>query len=289
MVSSFSAPRSPFLPLPGRWVVFCPYVVLLQVPCPYGRLPLTWGPSVPPYLSVPFCPLPYPCPCPFPPRCGGGGLGGGGADGPGLGVGGMEPLAEGLGGVGGAEALDRVAEESLPCHLRHDGLRGGLVGVGRGAGADLPEGVHHLHPFSPSRSPGPRHPAAEFLQGRGRPPDEVGGGLGGGRGPSSRSWSGGRRTWTCSHSGRGGALGSGSGGGGGWGWRTGTAEGGMGSPAGLVGGGGGGQVRGGGLRGGGHSGFLCECSPFSLCRCALHPLCGFWWLLGVCWCNPYAV
>ena len=42
----------------------------------------------------------------------------------------LEPLAEGLGGVGGAEALDRIAEEGLPCRLRQDGLRGGLVGVG---------------------------------------------------------------------------------------------------------------------------------------------------------------
>ena len=37
-----------------------------------------------------------------------------------------------------------------------------------------------MHPFSPSRSPGPLHPAAELLQSGGRPPGEVGGGLGGG-------------------------------------------------------------------------------------------------------------
>ena len=42
----------------------------------------------------------------------------------------LPPLAEGLGGVGGAEALDRIAEEGLPCRLWHDGLRGGLVWVG---------------------------------------------------------------------------------------------------------------------------------------------------------------
>ena len=42
------------------------------------------------------------------------GWGGGGAAGRGLGVGGLEPLAEGSGGVGGAEALDRVPEEGLP-------------------------------------------------------------------------------------------------------------------------------------------------------------------------------
>ena len=105
---------------------------------------------------------------------------GGGAGRPGLGVGGLEPLAEGLGGVGGAEALDRIAEEGLPCRLRHDGPRGGLVGVCGGAGAHLLEGMHHLHPFVPSRSPGPLHPAAELLLSGGKPPGEMGGGLGGG-------------------------------------------------------------------------------------------------------------
>ena len=100
-------------------------------------------------------------------------------------MGGLEPLAEGLGGVGGAEALDRIAEEGLPCRLRHDGLRGGLVGVGGGAGAHLLEGMHHVHPILPSRSPGPLHPAAELLQSGGRPPGEVGGGLGGG---GVRAW-----------------------------------------------------------------------------------------------------
>ena len=109
--------------------------------------------------------------------------------GPGLGVGGLEPLAEGLGGVGGAEALDCIAEEGLPCRLWHDGLRGGLVGVGGGAGAHLLEGMHHVHPIVPCSSPGPLHPAAELLQSGGRPPGEVGGGLGGGgvraRGPGA--------------------------------------------------------------------------------------------------------
>ena len=78
-------------------------------------------------------------------------------------MGGLEPLAEGLGGVGGAEALDRIAEEGRPCRLWHDGLRGGLVGVGGGAGAYLLEGMHHVHPILPSRSPSPLHPAAELL------------------------------------------------------------------------------------------------------------------------------
>ena len=102
-------------------------------------------------------------------------------------MGGLEPPAEGLGGVGGAEALDRIAEEGLPCRLWHDGLRGGPVGVGGDAGAHLLEGMHHVHPIMPSRSPGPLHPAAEVLQSGGRPPGELGGGLGGGgvcaRGP----------------------------------------------------------------------------------------------------------
>ena len=134
---------------------------------------------------LPVCPclplaLPLPMPFPFPMWWWLGGQGG--AAGPGLGVGGLEPLAEGLGGVGAAEALDRVPEEGLPCRLRHDGLRGGLVGVGGVAGAHLLKGVHHVHPFSPSRSPGPLHPAAELLQSGGRPPGEVGGGPGGGEG-----------------------------------------------------------------------------------------------------------
>ena len=83
---------------------------------------------------------------------------------------------------GGGEALDRVAEEGLPCRLRHDGLRGGLIGVGGGAGAHLLEGVQHVHFFSPSRFPGPLHPEAVLLQRGRRPPGEVGGGPGGGEG-----------------------------------------------------------------------------------------------------------
>ena len=145
------------------WALPCPLAgVYLSAPCP----PLACALSLPGVVVVGW---------------------GGGAAGPGLGVGGLEPLAEDSGGVGGAEALDRVPEEGLPCRLRHDGLPGGLVGVGGGAGADLLEGVHHVHPFSPSRSPGSLHPTAELLQSGGRPPGEVGGGLGGGgvraRGP----------------------------------------------------------------------------------------------------------
>ena len=43
-------------------------------------------------------------------------------------MGGLEPMAEGLGGVEGAKALDRIAEEGLPCRLRHDGLRAASLG-----------------------------------------------------------------------------------------------------------------------------------------------------------------
>ena len=194
LVSSVS--WSPFPPRPGSWVVSCPHVVSLSAPCP-----CVWLPS----LGALPCPLVCvllgaPCPSlalvlPLPGVVVAGGAGwGGGAGGPGLGVGGLEPLAEGLGGVGGAEALDRIAEEGLPCRLRHAGLRGGLVGVCGGAGAHLLEGMHHVHPFVPSRSPGPFHAAAELLQSGGRPPGEVGGGPGGGgvrvRGPGA---AGGRR------------------------------------------------------------------------------------------------
>ena len=134
-----------------------------------------------PECSLVSLALPLPLSCPFLVWWWREGRGGDGAPAAqALGVGGLEPLAEGLGGVGGAEALDRIAEEGLPCRLRHDRLRGGLVGVCAGAGAHLLEGMHHVHPFVPSRSPDPLHPAAELLQSGGRPPGEVGGGLGGG-------------------------------------------------------------------------------------------------------------
>ena len=178
VVPSFSVPRSPLLPLPGPWVVSCPHVVSL------GALSF-WAPAthlgrlVAPLPECPLLSLALPLPLPFPFPVWWWWDGGGGADGPGLEVGGLEPLAEGLAGVGGAEALDRIAEEGLPCRLRHDGFRGGPVGVRAGAGAHLLEAVHHVHPFSPSRSPDPLHPAAELLQSGGRPPNEVGGGPGG--------------------------------------------------------------------------------------------------------------
>ena len=121
-----------------------------------------------------------------------------GADGLCLGSSGSEPPAEGFGGVRAAEALDRVPGEGLPCRLWHDGLQGRLVGVCGGAGANLLDNVHHVHPFLHSRSPDPLQPAGELPQGGSRPPGEVGGGLGDGglqaRGPGAAvtgAWGGG--------------------------------------------------------------------------------------------------
>ena len=144
-----------------------------------------FGPFLAPLPEFPFLYLALPLPAPFPYPLwrwwGGGGV-----------CGALMAQAWGwvawshrrrvLGAVGGAEALDRVVEEGLPCRLRHGGVRGGLVGVCAAASADLLEGVHHVHPFAPSRAPAQLHPAAELLQGGGRPPDEVGGGAWGGEG-----------------------------------------------------------------------------------------------------------
>ena len=47
--------------------------------------------------------------------------------------------------------------------------------------------------------------------------------------------------------------------------------------------------RGGAPRDGVLCGFLCWCGPLAPCRCALHPPCGFRWLVGVRWCDPYGV
>ena len=163
-----------FLP----WCCAAPVALSLWAPaCHLGCLlaPLPGCPF--PSLALPL-PLPFPFPVGWWRARGGGGMWG--ADGPCLGLGGLEPQAEGFRSVGAAEALDRVPEEGFPCRLRHDGLRSGLVGVGGGAAADLLEGVHHVHLFSPSRSPGPLHPAADLPQGGDRPPGEWGRGLGGG-------------------------------------------------------------------------------------------------------------
>ena len=169
---------SPSCPFGGSLLPCCvaPGALYLWAPACHFR------PVLAPWPECLFLSLALPLPVPFPfPVWWWWGVGGacGAPMAHALGVGGLEPPAEGLAGVGGAEAPDLVPEEGLPCRLRHDGLRGGLVGVGGGAGADLLEGVHHVHPFSPSRSSSPLHPAAELLQGGGRPPGELGGGLGG--------------------------------------------------------------------------------------------------------------
>ena len=103
-----------------------------------------------------------------------------GADGPCPVLGGLEPPAEGFGGVEVAEAPDRVPKEGFRCPLRRRGLGGGVGGVGGDAGEDFLESVGGVTPFTPSRSPCPLYPADELPQGRGRPPGEVGGGQGGG-------------------------------------------------------------------------------------------------------------
>ena len=166
-----------------------------------------------------------------------------GADGHSLGVGGLEPPAEGAGGVGGAQALDRFPEEGFSCPLRHGALRGGVVVVGGGAGEDFLKSVEGVTPFTPSRSRGPLQPAAKLPQDAGRPPGEVGGGQAEeglrARGPGGAvvgAWGGrcvslarangkrgavrrGRRTRTWDGSGAcGDGRRRGSGLGGGWGW-----------------------------------------------------------------------
>ena len=185
--------------LPGFWSwrpPWCPFPLCLGPrSCPFlgGLLPpccvssgalslwvpaLTWGLSVPSCLNVPCCPLLSPCPCPSPSRCGGGGVARG-RRWPRPGGGWPGAIGGGLGGCRGGRG-PRPQEEGLPCRLRNDGFRGGLVGVGGGAGAHRLEGVPHVHLLLPSRSPGPLHRAAKLLQNGGRPPGEVGGGPGGG-------------------------------------------------------------------------------------------------------------
>ena len=116
VASSFSAPRSLFLPLPGPWVVFCSCVVSSRCPVPVGACLSPWA------LPCPLAGVSDPVPCPPLARAlsipgvvvvrFGGGLWG--AHGPRLEPGGLDPPAEGFGGVGGAEALDRVPEEGFP-------------------------------------------------------------------------------------------------------------------------------------------------------------------------------
>ena len=54
-----------------------------------------------------------------------------------------------FGGVGGAKALNCVPEEHFPCSPRHYSLRGGVVGIGGGAGEDFLEGVEVVVLLSP--------------------------------------------------------------------------------------------------------------------------------------------
>ena len=102
-----------------------PFLVFGWFPAPMWCLfrrpvPVSACPHLGPLRALlPECPLvspalPLPLSSPFVVWWWGGAGWGGGADGPGPGVGGLEPLTEGLGGVGGAEALDRIAEEGLP-------------------------------------------------------------------------------------------------------------------------------------------------------------------------------
>ena len=67
-------------------------------------------------------------------------------------MGGLEPPADGLGGVGGGwEDLDDVQEKGLPLALGHGALRGVVVGVVGGAGEELAEGVESVLPPLPAR------------------------------------------------------------------------------------------------------------------------------------------
>ena len=184
---------------PLLYASWCPSLRLLPQchdPWPFLFLVLRW--FLAPVSHCPRCPvpvgaclLPLASPCPLAaglpyalslPGVLVEGRGGGlwGADGPCPGQGCLKPPPEGFRGVGGADSLDSVPEEGCPCRLRHGGIRGGLVGAGGDAGADLLEGLDHVHPLTPSCSPGRLHPAAELPQGGYRPPGETGGGKGGG-------------------------------------------------------------------------------------------------------------
>ena len=41
-LKTFETTRSLVLPLPGPWVGYCSRVLLVPVPCPCGRLPVTY-------------------------------------------------------------------------------------------------------------------------------------------------------------------------------------------------------------------------------------------------------
>ena len=98
----------------------------------------------------------------------------------------------------------------------------------RGCGCGPPRRCAPCAPHLAFPLPRPTSPSGRAPAKRGQTTRRGRQGPGGGRGPSSRPWSGGRRTWTCGGGGRGGAWGCGSGGGRRWGWTTGTGDGGRG-------------------------------------------------------------
>ena len=147
---------SPSWPLSGFLLPRCvaPGAPSLWAPaCHFGRFraPLPESPSLPLALPLPV-PLPFPVWWWW--------VGWGGTAGQGLGVGGLELLAESSGAVGGAEALDRVPEEGLPCRLRHNGLRAASLGS---AGVRVRTSSKVFTMCTPSRLPAP---PAHFTQRR---------------------------------------------------------------------------------------------------------------------------
>ena len=142
-------------------------------------------------------------------------LGQGSAGGPCLGVGGLEPPAEGLRGVGGMEDLDHVPEEGLPLGPGHGSLGGVVVGAVGCASEEFLESVGAVLSSPPARPARPTHPATKLAHdGGGDHQVCSAGGKGvGGRGRTLGSWSGSGGVW--GGGGRVGAVVRGSGGGGG--------------------------------------------------------------------------
>ena len=236
---------SPSSPLDGFLLQRCVAPGALSLWAPARHL----GRFHAPLPECPSLPLALPLPVPFTfPGCWW--WGGGGRRWPRPGVGWPGAIGGWFGGCRGGEG-PRPRPGGGPPHAACGMMasRGGVVAVGERAGADLLEGVHHVHPFSTSRSPGPLHPAAELLPSGGRPPGEVRRGLGGeGSELEVLEWREEEvdmRRWRA-----GGAPGSGSGGGGDWGWRTGTGDGGNGKSGGACGGRGWWTWGGGGVPGG---------------------------------------
>ena len=107
---------------------------------------------------------------------------------------GLEPPAEGFGGVGGAEALNRFTEDRFPCSSRHGGLQSVVVGVGGRGDEHFLKVVEAVAPVWPARSRCPPHPAAELPQGGDGPIGRRQRGLGR-RASSIGSWCGGGGGW----------------------------------------------------------------------------------------------